>query len=505
MKILLMSMPDAAPIIFHETAIHMPNLGIASVGGNIDEGHEVYLVDLIRKRGQVARYLRRTLLKIRPDVVGLSSMAWQYDTCVKIIRFVKALLPNAKIVLGGYHATLMAEEVAASPEAELIDFIVRSEGEETCRRLINALDGNDRPADIPSLSYKEDGRFVHNPQGELLDLSRLKLPIRDKRRLTWGYHIMNNKIEVIETSRGCTRNCHFCSIRHMYGQSFRTFPIDRVLADLDVIYHFRGARWAFVTDDNLVLDTEHVDRLCEGIIGKHYKNLNLVIQADCPSIARNEAMVRKMARAGVSVVFLGIENVSQKNLTSVSKGTTAEISRRAVENCHKHGIMVVGGLVLGFPDDDEAELIQNFEFFKDLGVDGLYCQLLTPYPKTRLRQDLFNEGLVTNPHDFRWYNGMWANVRTHHLDAERLQYLMWYHKLKIMGWWDPSHITQRSGKVYTAIWRFGFKQMARYFVERKLRKEGYEGLYRAEIDRVAGINRFEDLEAALSDASPACR
>jgi radical SAM superfamily enzyme YgiQ (UPF0313 family) len=408
-------------------------------------------------------------------------------------------------MIGGYHATLMAAEVAASPEADLIDFIVRGEGEETCRRLVNALEGQDQLAEIPSLSYKEDGRFVHNPQGDLLDLSRLRPPIRDRRRLTWGYHIMNSKIEVIETSRGCTRNCHFCSIRHMYGRNFRAFPIERILSDLDVIYHFRDTRWAFVSDDNLVLDPDHVDRLCDGIIGKGYKDLHLVIQADCPSIARNEAMVKKMARAGVSVVFLGIENVSQKNLTSVSKGTTAEISRKAVETCHKHGIMVVGGLVLGFPDDEEADLVQNFEFFKDLGVDGLYCQLLTPYPKTRLRQDLLDAGLVTNPHDFRWYNGMWANVRTRHLSAERLQYLTWYHKLQILGWWDPSHVTQRSGKLYTAIWRFGFKQMARYFVERKIRKEGYEALYRAETGRVAGINRFPDLEAALPGPSPADR
>jgi hypothetical protein len=48
MKIILVSMPDAAPLIMHESAFHMPNGGIASVGGNIDEEHEVYIIDLIR-------------------------------------------------------------------------------------------------------------------------------------------------------------------------------------------------------------------------------------------------------------------------------------------------------------------------------------------------------------------------------------------------------------------------------------------------------------------------
>ena len=71
-------------------------------------------------------------------------MAWQYDTCMKLVRLVKRLLPAVRIVIGGYHATLMYEEIAASPEAGLIDFIVRGEGEEAFRRLINALDGKDR-------------------------------------------------------------------------------------------------------------------------------------------------------------------------------------------------------------------------------------------------------------------------------------------------------------------------------------------------------------------------
>ena len=70
-------------------------------------------------------------------------------------------------------------------------FMIRGEGEEAFRRLVNALNGEDKLSEIPSLSYKDGDHFVHNPKGDLLDLSTLKLPIRDKRRLTWGYHIMN--------------------------------------------------------------------------------------------------------------------------------------------------------------------------------------------------------------------------------------------------------------------------------------------------------------------------
>ncbi|MBW1704887.1 MAG: cobalamin-dependent protein, partial [Deltaproteobacteria bacterium] len=427
MKIILMSMPDVAPVMMHETAFHMPNCGIASVGANIDEGHEVFIIDLIRKRRRLRKYLTKTLQKIRPDLVGLSAMAWQYDTCTKLVKLIKHLLPEVKIVIGGYHATLMNEEIAASPEAEWIDFMIRGEGEQACRRLINALEGKDRLEDIDSLSYKRDQHFVHNPRGELLDLSRLRLPIRDKRRLTWGYHIMNSKIEVMETSRGCTRACTYCSIRHMYGKSFRTFPIERVLTDLDDIYYTRKTRWVFIADDNLVLDPEWVIEICDAIIARDYKKLNIVVQADCISMAKNEEMVHKMALAGIRSVFLGIENVSKKNLATAHKGDIVDASRKAVENCHKYGIMVMGGLIFGFPDDDEQAIIENYKFLKSTGADTAYCQILTPYPKTEMRRQLLDQGLVTNIDDYKWYNGLWANVKTKHLESHRLQYLFWYH------------------------------------------------------------------------------
>ena len=494
MKIILMSMPDVAPLIMHETAFHMPNCGIASVGANIDEGHEITIIDLIRKRRRLRKYLTKTLLRIRPDLVGLSAMAWQYGTCVKLIKLIRLLLPEVKILIGGYHASLMYEEIAASDEAGLIDFMVRGEGEEACRRLVNALEGQDRFEEIPSLSYKQGERFVHNPKGELLDLSHLKRPIRDKRRLTWGYHIMNSKVEVLETSRGCTRACTFCSMNHMYGRTFRTFPIERVLADLDDIYYNCKTHWVFVADDNLVLDPERVVKLCDAIIARKFPNLRLVVQADCVSMSQNEEMIRKMSQAGIKTIFLGIENVSKKNLAEARKGNIVDASRKAVEMCHKYDIMVVGGLIFGFPDDDEAAIIENYTFLKSIGADTAYCQILTPYPKTVMRQRLLDQGLVTNVHDYKWYNGMWANVKTRHLDSDRLQYLFWYHRQKVLGWWEPSERVRSQGRLWTSIWIYAFRPMMKLLVNRSLRKYGWKGRYEREIGRQAGVNAFKDME-----------
>ena len=494
MKVLLISMPDVVPLIIHETAIHLPNHGIACVGGNIDEEHEVLLVDLIRKRRSIKKYLTKVMNKFQPDLVGLSSMTWQYDTCIKIAHLIKELRPETHVAIGGYHATLLYEEIAASEEFRWVDFMIRGEGEEVFRRLVNGLDGRDNLADIPSLSYKKDGMFIHNPRGENLDLHTLQLPIRDKRRLTWGYHVLNSSIELIETSRGCTRSCNFCSINHMYGRSFRTYPINRVLADIDDIYYLRKTRWIFITDDNMVLNPARVIELCDAIIARKYKGLRLIVQADCLSMAKNEEMVAKMAAAGFCSVFLGIENGSKKNLSSAGKGDIVAHAKKAIDNCHKNNMMVIGGLIFGFPDDDEEAIKENYEFFKSIQADTAYCQILTPYPKTGMRRNLLEQKLITNQTDYKKYNGLWANIRTEYLDSEQLQYQFWYQRQVVLGWWNPPAEVRSKGWAWISIWRFLFKPLLKFRYKSIMKKYGWQGRYQREVARWDTMNRFQDLE-----------
>jgi radical SAM superfamily enzyme YgiQ (UPF0313 family) len=497
MKVVLISMPDVVPIVIHDMAVHMPNHGIACIGGNIDPQHEVFIIDLVRKRGNVAGYLRKTLGKIKPGLIGLSAMTWQYRTCLAIVGLIREILPGTKIALGGYHTTLLAREIAGSDEADGVDFMIRGEGEEVFRRLANALDekgGTDRVEDIPGLSFRNNGQWIHNDPGQLCDLSKLKLPIRDKRRLTSGYHAMFARVEVMETSRGCTRNCNFCSISHMYGRSYRTYPVERIIADLDDIYYNKKTRIVFITDDNMLLNPRWVEEVCDAIIRRKYDGLKIVVQADCVSIARHAKVVEKMAQAGFGAVFLGMESASERNLKEMDKSEIIAQAKQAVENCHRCGIMVMGGLIFGMPGDDEESIRRNYQFLKDVNADTSYCQMLSPFPKTVIREHLLEEGLVTNLDGFERYNGMWANVKTRHISAERLQYLFWLHRQITLGWWRPSVYAQNMGKSWTQVWLHAVKPVMRFFVERRTRREGWENRYRRYIRRLERINHFPDLE-----------
>jgi anaerobic magnesium-protoporphyrin IX monomethyl ester cyclase len=137
---------------------------------------------------------------------------------------------------------------------------------------------------------------------------------------------------------------------------------------------------------------------------------------------------------------------------------------------------------------------ENYEFFKHICADAAYCQILTPYPKTAMREQLLEQGLVTNRNDYRKYNGMWSNVRTKHLDADQLQYQFWYQRQVVLGWWNPPAQAKGKGWLWTSIWRWLFKPLLKIRYHRVMKKYGWEGRYQQEVVRWERMNDFTDLE-----------
>ena len=191
------------------------------------------------------------------------------------------------------------------------------------------------------------------PPRPLEDLTRIRIPARDK-RLVNGFHMYFRKADVIETSRGCLHLCNFCSIREMYGRSFRLFPLERVLADIEDAYS-RGARHIFCTDDNITLDMERFEQLCDGVIRLKLKDLMFTTQASPIGFAHRPDIAKKMVEAGFVSIFLGIENGSHKNLRTMHKPNTLDTIQRGVAALQKEGIIVIAGIINGLPDDDPGK------------------------------------------------------------------------------------------------------------------------------------------------------
>lgn len=424
MKILLLSMPDTVPQFTSKTW-RAPNLAISSIAGNI-EGHDVSLADLVLKRDTLKDAALDLLKTHKPDVIGLSAMSFQFATAKKIATLIKNANKDFKTALGGYHATLMYEEISQSDDGQPFDYIIRGEGDLCFGEMLDAIEGKRSFEGVPGLSFRDNARFVHNPPRPLENLENIKLPDRTK-RLWSGYAFSGSQLDMIESSRGCTMTCNFCSMQRMYGRTFRTYSIERIIADISNAKK-QGASYLAFADDNITLNVKRFEKVCDAITEAGHNDIGYIVQASTAGIASSPTLAEKMAKAGIKVVFLGIENVSERNLKLMNKGSIVEKAIKAVELLHKNNILIVGGMILGHPDDSEEDIAQNFEFFDKLDIDFYGDQIITPYPKTGSRENLLKAGLVTNVDNFSRYNGFWANVKTNYLSSDEIQFLRWKYR-----------------------------------------------------------------------------
>jgi len=110
------------------------------------------------------------------------------------------------------------------------------------------------------------------------------LPPKRAARVLDGYTLLGRPIDIVETSRGCTYDCSFCSIIEMRGRNFHTWPIERVVADIRDARD-RGARAIFLVDDNITLNIARFRALCEAITAATLNDVDYIVQAMTSAIA----------------------------------------------------------------------------------------------------------------------------------------------------------------------------------------------------------------------------
>jgi anaerobic magnesium-protoporphyrin IX monomethyl ester cyclase len=430
MNVLLFSMPDS----FEHTpslTMRMPNGALTSLAGNIDPHHHVSVADLILAQRTVPETVTRLVTSLQPDVVGLSVMTFQRKTARKVVALVRSLRPHVKVVVGGYDPSLAPE---AYEDAESgVDFIIRGEGEIAFCALLRQIERGTGYRDVAGLSYRDGEVFVHNPPRPVSHLEGEIRPPNRTARVLSGYTVLGRQVDIVETSRGCTYDCSFCSIIEMRGRNFHTWSTERVVADI-ADARSRGARVIFLVDDNITLNVTRFKGLCEAIISAGLNDIDYIVQGMTSAIASSgDELARAMREAGFRYVFLGIENVLEsdldflrakaKNAQREGGRTVGSATMRAIEVLHQHGLFVVGGLIVGNPSDTRESIETNLAFARQ-HVDWPYIQHPTPYPGTPMTRDFRAQGLIVSD-DEQEYDGTTAVVRSEHVGAVEIEFLRW--------------------------------------------------------------------------------
>ncbi len=388
MRILLIY-PTITPTKFDVTPpIKTLLIGLAYVGASLrDKGHEVKIMDCVRtpERQMIDYEIREEIDKFNPNIIGISCMFTTYlDDALRIAKIAKR--PNRLVVFGGAHSSTFPGEISLNP---YIDAVVVGEGEnwELTKRGIQQ----------PILEQDLD-RFPF-PAWDLLkdDMETIK-----KMGLKNKFIMRRPPIHLI-TSRGCPRECYFCSVKLIWGRNWRARSAVNVVREIEQLYK-EGYKEFYFMDDNFSVSKERIHKICDEIIGRGLK-IKLAAPTGVAVDTLDEPLLRKMKKAGFYRLCFGIETANAESQKIIKKRVDLDQAQKIIKIANQLGFWTSATFIIGFPHETLKEINETFDFMVETGMDFPVIHLLNPQPKTEVYDIMKQEGLITDDYDLSFVIG----------------------------------------------------------------------------------------------------
>lgn len=385
--------------------IGFPPLGIMSLSAVLKRaGHECVMFDQADPRTPnevIIEEIRRQ----QPALVGISFLSTTCYPHAKILaRQIRAADANVLLAFGGLFASLNAAHVKLQcPE---VDFVCHGDGEQLILDLVENLDD---PAAVASLTWTKDGVVVHNPyrplepdldQWPFPDRESLKIEFVESMPLDVPVILSEDRFTIMQTSRGCPWSCVFCDVPVFGEGKWRARSPQHVLAELDQLERL-GYRSVYFVDENFLLKSARIDKICAGIIKK-----GIGIRWGCEGRVDSavEHLFPTMAAAHCHALMFGIESGSQKVLDCLGKRHNLQDVEHAVRNAKQAGIeMVHGFFVVGSPDETVDDIRDTFRFAAKLKLDTFSFNRLCVYRGSPLWDEYVKRGLIDDEADWFKY------------------------------------------------------------------------------------------------------
>jgi len=192
--------------------------------------------------------------------------------------------------------------------------------------------------------------------------------------------------------RGCPYKCNFCSVIKISGRQVRSPDIESTLESLRRAKRGGVETIMFVSDNFNKFPT--VRELLQGMIDER---LGLPFFCQCDTqIAKDPDLVELLGRAGCCEMFVGVESFNRKTLKTAGKHHNhPEQYVEIIRLCHQAGIRPHFSNIIGFPNDDEAEIQNHLDVLKSLRPTVASFFILTPIPGTEQYDDFRKAGWIT--------------------------------------------------------------------------------------------------------------
>ncbi len=322
------------------------------------------------------------------DLVGISATTSTAPAAYALADGLRAA--GLPVVIGGPHPTFVPDD--ALPHA---DFVARGEGGDGLMlELIEALAGEREFEDVRGLSFRRDGRPVHNELRERpadLDV----LPVPDLSLIVGSQRIRETPIM---TSLGCPFDCTFCTVTMMFGRSYRFRSPESVIAELEAT----RPKAVFFYDDNFAANKRRLKQLLRMMIDRDLTpSWTAQVRTD---VARDDELLALMRRSGCRRLALGFESIDQATLDGYDKSQTVDDIVGAIAALHRHGIKCHGMFVVGADTDTAGTARDTVAFAEKYDIDSLMLNVLTPGLGTK-QYEMMHAGERVFEHRWQFYDG----------------------------------------------------------------------------------------------------
>jgi radical SAM superfamily enzyme YgiQ (UPF0313 family) len=292
------------------------------------ESYNNYVTALNDANHPTWQLLRQLVIEQNPDFIGISALTTKFGSVIQTARFCRQVLPKVPIIAGGAHASTMPELTASIPE---VDYVLRGESDESFTELLEALRDRKDLGHIGSLTWKKDGKIIHNPDRPFVQ-NLDSLPLPDRKALMNPEHYSSEDMGIILTSRGCPFRCSYCF--HMWERKVRFRSVESVIEEISQVHRDFGTTQFSIKDDSFTVKRSHVIKLCEA-----FRKLPFKITFNCTTRVDilDDELVKTMKEAGLAQISLGIESGSAAILRETDKDITHSQIIKAAELLNRHG------------------------------------------------------------------------------------------------------------------------------------------------------------------------
>lgn len=328
-----------------------------------------------------------------PLVVGISAFTTKMTAAGLILKGVKEKLPGTVTVLGGHHGSAVPERCLRE---EAVDFVVAGEGFEPVIEIVKRVKEKRLSFDAPGIWYKTGGSITGNGRAagpenldELPYAAWDLLPMEKYRAhhwQAWDHNLDQSGYAVIFTSLGCPFACEFCSVNVVYGKRGTRFRSPaHVVGEIKLLIEKYNIKHFEIVDDLFTVNPKRVHAICDEIIAQ---GLGEKINAWCFGRTNTieKELVRKMKRAGINWIFMGIESGDEGVLNSIQKKQTLEKIYKANDILRKENIHIGGNFIFGLPEDTRSTMQSTIELACDMNADYSNFFLAMAYPGTSLHE-----------------------------------------------------------------------------------------------------------------------